>query len=475
MRVPLPFVGPFDERVAKSISAETCVNWYPDIVKSHNTQMMTLKMRPCLKLNQALSVGPHRGGIIHDGLLYVVSNNGVYSITTSDVATLVGSLNTYSGFVGMASNGFDLLIVDGTDGYVWNGTNFDTIIDADFVNAVQCKFLHGYFIVNKPGTGEFYISGLYPNHANLVNGTGWTSTAFATAEVDPDDLLALEVDHQELWLFGEFTTEPFEDTGNALFPLEAQPGAFIEWGIVAKWSVAKGDNAVIWLAQNRNGGRQIVKSTTFSPVVISSSSLEERMTAYTTVDDAYAFVVKGADKHLFYVITFPTENETHVYDFATELWHSWESTNVGRFRVATHIYFNGKSYMGDAINGNLYTFDNLTDSDNGTSVVRSRKTAHSSSNQDLLFCSRMDFVIDVIRQPLTGQGSDPQMALYVSNDRGNTWGNAHTASIGALGVYGKLIPILQLGSYRDRVYELRISDPVRTDLISVYAEIEREK
>ena len=474
-KVPVPFCGPFDERVAKSISAETCINWYPAIVNSHDRQIMTLKMRPCLKFNQTLSIGPHRGGHVHDGLLYVVSNNKVYSITTADVATEVGTLNTFSGFVGMASNGFDLLIVDGTDGYVWNGTNFDVITDADFVDAKQCKFLHGYFIVNKPGTGEFYISGLYPTHANLVNGTGWTSTDFATAEVDPDDLLAIEVDHQELWLLGEFSAEQFFDSGNALFPFEAQPSGFIEWGIIAPWSIGKGDNTVVWLAQNRNGGRQVVKATSFTPEVISTDSLEERMNGYTTVSDAYAFVVKGADKHLFYVLTFPTQNETHVYDFATNLWHSWESTNVGRFRVATHIYFNGKSYMGDAINGDLYTFDNKTDADNGMSVVRSRKTAHSSNSQNLLFCSAMHFVVDVIRQPLSGQGSDPQMALYISNDRGNTYGNAMTASLGKLGEYGKLISFPQLGSYTDRVYEVRISDPVRTDLISAFAEIEAEK
>lgn len=467
MRIPIPFAGAFDERTSKAVSSETTVNWYPDIVETHGQQRMTLKMRPGLKSNQTLNIGPHRGAIVHAGQSYFVSNNGVYRLDSNDVATRIGTLMTYTGFVGMASSGSQLVIVDGLDGFYWNGTSFTQITDADFVDASQVKFVKGRFIVNAPGTGRFYISANY-------DASSWAALDFATAEVDPDNLIAIEVDHQELWLFGEYTTEQYYYSGNTLFPFEPQPGAFSEWGCVAPWTVQKADNSITWLAQTRMGGRQVVQATMNNPVVISSSSLEERMNLFTTVSDAYGFVIKGPDKHLFYVLTFPTANETHVYDYATKLWHSWECYGLGRFCAATHLFANGKHYMGDAINGNLYTFDASTYSDHGTQIVRSRKTAHSSSNQDRLFCHSLELLFDTGQGLITGQGSDPQVALYYSDDGGNTYGNAHTESLGRIGEYGKRVKFDQLGEYRHRVWEVRISDPVPTTFLSAYAEMSKE-
>jgi hypothetical protein len=468
MRIPIPFAGAFSERTAKAVSSQTCVNWYPDIVETHGGQMMTLKMRSGLILNQSLTVGPHRGSIVHAGEQYVVSNNIVYKIDSLDVATQIGTINTYSGFVGMASSGFQLVIVDGSDGFYWNGTVFAQITDVDFVDAVQVKFLKGRFIVNAPGTGRFHISANY-------DASSWAALDYATAEVDPDNLIAIEIDHQELWLFGEFTTEQYFYSGNTLFPFEPQPGAFTEWGCVAPWSVAKADNGLTWLAQTRNGGRQVVQATMTNPTVISSGALEERINLFTTVSDAYSFVVKGADKHLFYVLTFPSANETHVYDYATKLWHGWESFGTGRFRIATHLYTNNKHYMGDSINGNLYTFDASIFSDNGTNIVRSRKTDHSSSNMDRLFCHSLELVMNVGQGLISGQGSDPQVALYYSDDGGNTFGNAHTESIGRIGEYANRVKFDQLGAYRHRVWEVRISDPVPTTLIGAFAEMSKER
>lgn len=467
MRTPIPFAGPFSERTAKAVSSQTCINWYPDIVETHGGQMMTLKMRPGLKFNQTLTIGPHRGSLVHSGDPYFVSNNGVYKLDINDVATRIGSLNTYSGFVGMASSGTQLVIVDGLDGFYWDGTTFTQITDEDFVDASQIVFIKGRFIVNAPNTGRFYIS-------NDYDASAWDALDYATAEVDPDDLIALEADHQELWLFGEYTTEQYYYSGNSLFPFEPQPGAFTEWGCLAPWSVKKADNSLVWVAQNRQGGRQVVQATMTNPQVISSGALEERMNLFTTVSDAYAFVIKAPDKHLFYVLTFPAANETHVYDFATKLWHSWETYGLGRFRVSTHLYANGKSYMGDAVTGDLYTFDAKTYMDNDINIVRSRKTDHSSANQDRLFCHSLELLINVGQGLISGQGSDPQVALYYSDDGGNTYGNAHTESIGKIGEYANRVKFDQLGEYRHRVYEVRISDPVPTTFIGAYAQISKE-
>jgi hypothetical protein len=124
--------------------------------------------------------------------------------------------------------------------------------------------------------------------------------------------------------------------------------------------------------------------------------------------------------------------------------------------------------MGDSINGNLYTFDSRTYMDNSVNIVRSRKTDHSSANQDRLFCHSLELLINVGQGLITGQGSDPQVALYYSDDGGNTYGNAHTESLGGIGEYTTRVKFDQLGEYYNRVWEVRISDPVPTTLIGAY-------
>jgi len=52
------------------------------------------------------------------------------------------------------------------------------------VAADTVVFQGGRFIVNRSGTGQFYLSASY-------DGTTWDATEFATAESFPDDLVAV--------------------------------------------------------------------------------------------------------------------------------------------------------------------------------------------------------------------------------------------------------------------------------------------
>lgn len=478
MREPIPFAGTYNARTAKAISAQKLVNWYSSFVDSHEGKRLALIQRPGLVLEGSYTVGPHRGAYQHIDKLYFVSYNTLYSKDTNNADTTCGTINTYAGPVGLASNGTHLVIVDGTDGWVWDGSTLDQITDADFVDAEQIKFLHGRFIVNKPGTGQFYISTTYPAKADLIDGAAWTSLDFATAEVDPDNLLALEVDKEQLWLFGDFTTQLYLDTGNSIFPFESQPGGAIEWGVAAPWSVAKGDSTVVWLAQNRNGGPQVVATSGFAPQVISSDALEEAMSGYSTVDDAFAFIMKGADKSYFYVLTFPTANVTWVYNMSMppELgWHQWSSYGLGRFRAATYCYFNRKRYVGDALNGNLYSLSDSVYTDNGDILERIAIAPTLDLNGDDFSVNEFEIEFNPGVGLISGQGSDPQAMLRISKDHGNTWGNSRWRGIGKIGNYRKRATWRQLGQFNSFTPELRITDPVNATVIGARADIERTR
>lgn len=62
----------------------------------------------------------------------------------------------------------------------------------------------------------------------------------------------------------------------------------------------------------------------------------------------------------------------------------------------------------------------------------------------------------------------PQLMMRYSDDRGHTWSNERIADCGQPGEYRKRIRFTRLGSSRDRVYEISVSDPSKWAIIDGY-------
>jgi hypothetical protein len=65
----------------------------------------------------------------------------------------------------------------------------------------------------------------------------------------------------------------------------------------------------------------------------------------------------------------------------------------------------------------------------------------------------------------TQQGTNPQAMLQFSDDGGHTWSNEKWTSMGLIGQTKLRAIWRRLGSSRDRVYRIKISDPVKVVLI----------
>lgn len=466
----IPFLGAHYEARALTANAQQTVNMYPEM-NPDGKGKLTLYPFPGLLKKATLGTGPHRGSIEHAGNMYAVSGRELYKVDTSEVVTLIGTLNTGAGKVGMASNGVNLLIVDGTDGYILDGSTLSAITDVDFVDANQCKFLDGYFITNKNATGQFYISDLYPTAANLINGTGWISIDFATAEVDPDNLITHEVQHRELWLFGDYTTEVYYNSGNASFPFDRVSGGFIEWGIAARWSVAKIDNTIAWLAKNKQGHGHVVKATGMSVGVVSNPALEAEIAGYSRIDDAEGFGFQYMGQS-FYVLTFPSADVTWALHINSGAWIRLKGYSVGRYIMASHCFFNGKHYIGDYNSGNLYTLDKDTFTNNGETIERIRRTQHISKNGRPVFIHRLEIDVQAGVGLTSGQGSDPQIMTRWSKDGGRTYANAQWRTMGKIGEYDTRVLVNRVGMARAIMFEVVVSDPVFFVIKDAYAYVE---
>lgn len=455
-----PLVGGSYTARSPNFDAEKTINLYPEASGSGLSKSIAMLIgTPGLKLWSTIADFPIRGELrVSASTGIVVAGSHVYTVDMYGTATLRGSISSGSTPVSMASNGLQVMLVTGPTGYSIDLTTFAVtqIVDPDFFGADKVDFIDGYFAFNKPGTQEFQITGLYDEIIDPLD--------FASAEGSPDLLISLIVDHRELWLFGQNSTEVFYNSGNPDFPFERIQGAFIEQGCAAKNSVAKMDNTVIWLTADDRGQGTVQKAVGYTPQRISNHALEFAIASYSTISDAVAYTYQQ-EGHMFYVLTFPSGNATWVYDSSTALWHqrAWRnpSGTLDRHRSICQMAFAGQNIVGDWENGNLYVFDLDTYTDNGNILPAIRQCPHIATGNTWQFFHKLWVDMQTGVGLNVGQGSDPQLILEWSDDGGISFPNRLQVSMGKIGERRARANFRRLGKSRDRVWRVSITDPVK--------------
>lgn len=462
----IPFLGGSGHARSVSVNATRTVNLYAEMGAEGKNQI-ALYGTPGLVTFVTPASAEVRGMHEADGRLFAVVGATLYEISSAGVATARGTLSSSIGQVSMANNGLHVAIVDGTNGYRFTlATNaFAQITDLDFPAASRISFQDGYFILNESGTGAFWITSLY--------GTDVDSLDFATAEGAPDDLVSLICDHREVWLFGGESTEVWFNSGAADFPFERINGAFIEMGCAAAHSVAKADNSVFWLSQDKRGRGHVVRAQGYQPQIVSTRAVEFAISGYATISDAIAYTYQQ-EGHTFYVLTFPSANATWCLDISTGLWHErmyWDGSE-NRHRGNCYAFAFGRHLVGDHTNGKIYELSLDAFDDAGDEIRAIRRTQHQHAQGKRLFWASLQVDVESGVGLTTGQGSDPQMMLRWSDNGGKTWSSEHWKGMGALGEYSKRVIWRRLGASFNRVYEVVIADPVKRVIIDAWADVE---
>ncbi len=450
------------------------MNLYPEkdeIGTGKEGEVAALVGTPGLSLLATIGNGPIRGlwyssaplnSGSNNGVFYVVSGNTLYSVSSTWVATSVGTLSTSSGPVSMADNGIQLFIVDGPNGY-WstlNSVSLTKVTDVNWLGSNTVTFQDGYFIFVAPYSKEFYLSDL--------NAVTFTAPANTSRNGFPDNIIGFISANRNLWLIGDQTTEVWFDSGNNLNPFQYIQGTLAQVGCAATYSVCKIANSIAWLGKDGTGTGIVFRANGYTPQRISTHAQEIAFESYSTISDAigYSYEEKG---HLFYVLTFPTANATWVYDTLTSLWHERAYLTSGSFtRHRSNCYafaFNTR-VVGDYANGNIYEMDSGIYSDNGNPLVRQRVTPHISKDMDRVVHSILQLDVEAgVGLDGTGQGTNPQAMLQWSNDGGHTWSNEHWSILCPIGATVARTIWRRLGTSRNRVYRVSISDPVKVVII----------
>ena len=471
------FIGGAYMHPSKSVDCQECINWYPEINNANSKSPTVLMPTPGSKLFYASAAAGVSRGLYKTSTNRLIYVHGIYVEEISNTGELIrtfGNISTNHGLVSLTDNGNQVLIVDGEFGYIIElVTNTMTqITEEGFPNSpTHAVFNNGYFIVNRGGTFEYYVSDIYYSTA-----THWDALNFYTAEGSPDNINAIATLNNEIWLFGEQSTEVHYCTGDTDFLYARNNSAFLSFGTIAPRSVTTNGNVLFWLGSNNQGDGIVWMTSSYMPQRVSNHAIESLIKSKVVISDAVGYTYQQMG-HTFYVLHFQAADLTIVYDISTGTWHrrtSYDlSTNLThRHRSIVHAHFNDKTLVGDYLSGKIFELDLNTYLDDTNPIVRERTTPHSFSENKRVY---YDY-IELDMQKGTGNNSDltPNIVLSYSDDGGYTWSNSIMGGIGAVGNYLTRIRFNRLGYGRDRVWKIVHSSPTPAVIVAAYINAQAE-
>jgi hypothetical protein len=471
------FIGEAYTSASPTQDCQTLINWYVETDKDKPTGIvgsppargaMALYPTPGLTSLVQLINAPVRGLHVIPGgnTMFAVCGSTLYSISSAYVATIIATLQSSFGQVSITDNGVALYITDGVTrySYIWGTNTFAVMTDGGFTGGSVCDEVDNYMIYNRPNSNQWGCT----NVGDVVS----AGLNFGSMLGSTNYLVSLIVDHRQVLLLGEYTSERWIDVGAFPFPFSIIPGSAMQHGCAAQNSVCKFGQGIAYLGQDSRGNANVWMwgATLAEPKQISTVAIENAIQQYAVINDAvgYSYTMAG---HEFYMLTFPTSDITWCYDLTTDKWHqrAWRdpATNIlHRHRSNCMALFNGNIIVGDYANGQLYELSQTNYTDHGDPIPCIRRGPHIVSDLKRQFFSDLQIQFQPGTGIDTGQGSDPQCILRWSNDGGFTFGNDHYLSIGQQGQYKNRAMMRRLGQARDRVFEIEVTDPVYRVVVS---------
>ena len=476
MRIPI--VGPYGKNRFQAWNASECVNMYPSTSDTGSQASSSVALHSCpgLTLLSTVAAGECRKLFQTNELLYGVFGDKFYAITfeagpESPTFTLKGTLGSSEGAVAMDANVNQIMIVDGTSGYIYNLTTeaFTTITDADFTayeGPVSVVQIDGYFFVSFEAQNVIFQS-------DLNDGLSWDALNFTNATNQNGPIVTLAAVNGELWALKTKSTEVYYNAANATgFSFSPRQSAAIFRGCLARESVTRFQETIAWLDDRRF----IVAANGYTVQVLSTQAVNADVQNFSAVTDAI-FFSQFYDGREWLCCGFPLANKTFVFDVSTSMWHTRESyrgpTSPRRYIGNYYIYFNNRSYLTSYFDGGFYLYDETNGYDDDNPIIKTRVTPTITNENKMMSISKLELLITGGQGLVTGQGSDPMISLYVSKDGGRTWGQARDRSIGAIGEYGTRVFWTRLGMSRKWTFKFVVSDPIQFSIMDGFIEVEK--
>lgn len=391
--------------------------------------------------------GPIRGVFRRYGVLgsqyIVVASTEAYTVSESGVQTNLGVVGGTE-LVSIAGGATKAVIVSNGVAYATTGGAV-VAINMPLGEMVSCvEYIDGYFILPCTNSQRFYW--LAPGE------TDPDPLSFASVETSPDSIVSAKRLLDELWFFGQQTTEVWQLTSNLDAPFQPIGGRLYEKGCANRNTVSVLDNTLFWI-----GNDLIAYRADTTPVRISNHSIEEHL-VNAGLDDlkAWAFSVDG---HTLYCVTMGTEG-TWAYDVENQNWPRFKSYNQETWRAHLGTQVDGSTIVaGDDTSNTLYVLDSTISNDNSDPLERIVTGGLAILGKPQK-CTDFSVVMAKGQAPITGDAVNPTVLMRYSDDAGNTWSSWIEEHLGLEGQYGGQVTWRQLGLMQvpGRLFTIKVTD-----------------
>lgn len=484
------FIGPTYGTASIFVDAERAVNLLPEAGQGNTRSGLYYYARPGLKLATALNASiPQVTALYTTGsnTTYATQANGLYQLLNSGTAIssrLLGNLGAASyDRLSLTSSQTQLLIAQGNNGYIWNGSTVQQISVAGgngwLGGSSVCQIL-GFFVVlgNGGNANKIYSS-------NLLDGLTYNAANYTLIN-SPDPPVAIITDQRQLlWVFCQRHVEVYGINPTLTgFPFSSISGAQMQVGLLARLSLVSMDNTLFWLGCDDRGIGGIYRANGFTPAKISTPAVDQAISSYARLNgfsqlqnaEAYCYRNNG---HECYVITFPLSDaslgQTWCYDASTEMWTEvsyWNAVlgidQAHRARVHTYNAAWNMHLVGDYATGNVYEQNSAFYDDfasTGGQFIRRMRTAPVilATGARMFFKSfQLEMQVGDVLKNAAGELISPSVDLSYSDDGGRRYHSDMNLSTGQLGQFQTRVRANQLGSGFQRNFRVVQTDPVPT-------------
>ncbi len=177
-------VGSYNNQRIHNIDAERSVNLfeYVDPLGKKPKALICTSGLVDTDIVFDISTGGFRAQFFFMGFFYSVVGSTILRTDSAFTTTVIGlTVNTSTGYVGIDANTYQIIFVDGINGYIWDtqALVFTMITDTNFPAApIDVCYLDGFFVVANGGTNTFELSSF--DQGLVWGGDSQTFTADST-------------------------------------------------------------------------------------------------------------------------------------------------------------------------------------------------------------------------------------------------------------------------------------------------------
>ena len=428
--------------------------------------------------------------------LYATVNTSGSTITLVSVNGAISPLSGFASFVGgesitvnsvgytVAASPAPTATTMNTTASLGTQTGVSFVFLGDPVTALTGAYLDGYGIISRPRGGSPDL-GRQINISGILNFEYWSSLDFTSAEAEPSYITQLWVDNEQLYAFKDASFQVYQNNpaaGVGGFPLANVSGAMAKFGSISRWANVSLAGKVYMLGfpgGPGNAGAGWISAYVldgFTPRRISGKAQEAHWNSAGIGTNAVCYAY-SEDGHDFWCINFGAE--CWCFDVSTGAWHQrqrWSGTAFIGYNTYFHAFVQfwgtGGYHVtaGGLLDDNLYISSVNFYDDNGSDLAWQRAIPYEYEGGNLIYYSRMYLEAETGTVP---SGAAPDITRDYSDDRGQTFGNAETASLGAHGAFSvRLIwPMASFSNSMGRVFRFSGHGKYKVALIDLQADV----